>query len=150
MTTKSNISRRKSDTSNVALIAATSVALLTLTVVTSHQLGYLDHLPDPPGTIFSSDEITESKAAHPLGIPDGLLGLGSYGATLALAVLTQRHRRVRKLLRMKLIADSSVAGVNMVRQLVSFGKMCSWCTGTALCTAVMLVAGRGLIAERDD
>ncbi len=61
---------------NIALITATSAAILTLIPVTAHQLGRLSHLPDPPSAIFASDDITESSAAHPLGIPDGLLGLG--------------------------------------------------------------------------
>jgi len=45
------------------------------------QVGAIDHLPDPPGSVFASDRITKSKSAYPLGIPDGILGLTSYGAT---------------------------------------------------------------------
>jgi len=131
---------------DTALIVATSAALLTLFPVAAHQLNLLPHLPDPPSAIFSSDHITESNAANPFGIPDSLLGLGSYGATLALIFLSQRRPMARKLLAMKLIADGSVASFNVVRQLVSFGKICSWCTGTALCTAAMLFAGRKLLA----
>ncbi|WP_183810853.1 vitamin K epoxide reductase family protein [Tunturibacter empetritectus] len=132
---------------NTALVVATSAAVLTLFPVAAHQLNLLSHLPDPPSAVFASDDITESSAAHPFGIPDSLLGLGSYGATLALILLSQRRPMARKVLAMKLIADGSVAGFNVVRQLVSFGKICSWCTGTALCTAAMLFAGRKLIAE---
>ncbi|WP_353070362.1 vitamin K epoxide reductase family protein [Tunturibacter empetritectus] len=110
-------------------------------------MGLLSHLPDPPFAIFTSDDITESKAAHPLGIPDGLLGLGSYGGTLALILLSRRHPIARKMLVVKLVADGSAASFNAVRQLVSFGKLCSWCTGTVLCTAAMVFAGRKLIAQ---
>jgi hypothetical protein len=56
------------------LVTAASAALVTLLPAAAHQLGCLTHLPDPPGEFFASDRITESKAAHPLGIPDGLLG----------------------------------------------------------------------------
>jgi uncharacterized membrane protein len=130
-----------------ALIVATSAAVLTLFPVAAHQLGWLSHLPDPPSAIFASDDITESSAAHPLGIPDSLLGLGSYGTTLALILISQRQPRARKILGTKLIVDGSIASFNVIRQLVLFGKICSWCTGTALCTAAMLFAGRKLIAE---
>lgn len=147
MTASRRVSLCNPATSDTALMAATSAALLTLLPVAAHQLGCLDHLPDPPAKIFASDRITESKAAHPFGIPDGLLGLASYGATLSLIILARRHPQARRLLRIKLMADGSLAAFNATRQLVSFGKLCSWCTGTALCTAAMLVAGRELILQ---
>lgn len=130
-----------------ALLMATTSAVATLIPVVAHQLGALASLPDPPSSLFASNRITESKAAHPLGIPDGLLGLGSYGVTLALALLARRHPSTRKLLALKLVADGSLAGFNVLRQVISFGKLCSWCTGTAICTAAMVIAGRKVIAE---
>ena len=132
---------------NAPLLAATSAALLTLVPIAAHQLGLLDHLPDPPSWIFDSDKITDSASAHPLGIPDSLLGLGSYGLTLTLALLAQKHDRAKKLLALKLVADGSVAGFNVVKQVVSFRRLCSWCTGTALCTAAMVLAGRAVIRQ---
>jgi uncharacterized membrane protein len=130
---------------NALLIAATSTALLTLLPVAAHQLGGLAHLPDPPGELFASDRITESKTAHPLGIPDSLLGLGSYGITLSLILLARSHPKARRFLTLKLVGDGAVAAFNVVRQVVTFGKICSWCTGTALCTAVMVAADRSSI-----
>ena len=124
------------------LMVATSAALLTLLPVAAHQLGFLDHLPDPPGAIFASDRITESSAAHPMGIPDSLLGISSYGATLGLVLLVRKHPTAARLLRAKLLLDGSAAAFNVVRQVKMFGKICSWCTGTALCTAFMLLGGR--------
>lgn len=133
--------------SNGPLIVATSAALVTLLPIAAHQLGLLDHLPDPPSWIFDSDKITDSASAHPLGIPDSLLGLGSYGLTLTLVMLAQKNERAKKLLALKLVADGSVAAVNVVKQVVSFRRLCSWCTGTALCTAAMVFAGRRLIRQ---
>lgn len=138
----------KSQPDEALLLAANAAALLTLLPVAAHQLGCLRHLPDPPGQIFASDRITMSKAAHPLGVPDSLLGLGSYGVTLALAVLTRTRPGARPLLAMKLIADGGLASFNVVRQIVSFRKLCSWCTATAFCTGVMVYAGSALIAEQ--
>ena len=126
----------------IAVVVACSVALLTLLPVAAHQLGCLRHLPDPPDNAFASDRITESHAAHPLGIPDSLLGLGSYGATLALALCSRKSHQARKALGLKLIADGSIAAFNVVRQVVLFRRLCSWCTGTALCTVAMVVFER--------
>ena len=114
------------------LLVVNAATITTLLPILLHQLGVLDHLPDPPSKIFDSDRITESKAAHPLGIPDGLLGLGSFGMTLGLAVVARSNPHVRKYLALKLAGDTAVAGVNVVRQVISFRKLCSWCTGTAL------------------
>ncbi len=47
----------------------------------------------------------------------------------------------------KLCADGALAGYNVVRQVVSFGKLCSWCTGTAFATGVMLFAGREVLGQ---
>jgi uncharacterized membrane protein len=130
-----------------ALVIATSAALLTLIPVAARQLGLIDHLPDPPGSIFASDEIIGSSMAHPLGIPDSLLGIGSYGATLALVLLAHKRPLVRKLLAAKLAADGTAACFNTVRQIAVFRKLCWWCTTTAICTAVVILAGRKLIAS---
>ncbi|MDQ6734560.1 MAG: vitamin K epoxide reductase family protein [Nitrospirota bacterium] len=143
-----DVNRKNKDVPNdTLLIIATSACLLTLLPVAAHQLGLLRHLPDPPGRIFASDEITESDTAHPLGVPDSLPGLASYAATLALILMARGRPKARKLLALKLVADGAVAGYNVVRQVVTFGKICSWCTGTAIGTGLMLVAGRKVISS---
>ncbi len=117
-------------------------ALGTLVAVALFQSGLVESLPDPPGEIFASERITLSELAHPAGIPDSYLGLASYGTTLALMLLAERYAWAERALGGKLMADAGAAGFNAVRQVVSFGKICSWCTGTALATAVMVYGGR--------
>ena len=128
-------------TAHVIAIAATSTAIATLIPVALYQCGSIPRLPDPPGAYFDSEAITSSKAAHPLGIPDSFPGLASYGTTLALLIAARKSPTARTLLHAKLIADASLAAINMTRQLVSFRKLCSWCTGTALATAVLVPTG---------
>lgn len=129
-------------TERTLAIAACGTAIGTLLVVALFQSGAMDRLPDPPARIFDSERITLSKMAHPLGIPDSFLGLGSYGATLTLLLLADRHRWARRTLGLKLMGDGAAAAFNAVRQVKVFGKLCSWCTGTALATGVMVYAGR--------
>jgi uncharacterized membrane protein len=129
------------------LIAACCTALATLVPVTLYQTGALDRLPDPPFRVFDSERITMSRAAHPLGIPDGVLGLASFGATLALTLLARRHHAANKWLGAKLTIDASAAAFNASRQVVSFGKLCSWCTGTAIAAGVMAYGGRKTIKD---
>ena len=131
--------------SDKLVTAASCTALATLVPVALYQTGVLGRLPDPPFRIFDSERITMSGVAHPLGIPDGALGLGSFGATLALALLTRNHPGLKKLLGIKLAFDASVAGFNTSRQVVRFGKLCSWCTATAISAGVAAYAGRDAI-----
>lgn len=125
-------------------MAACGAAMAALVPVLLHQVGVVEHLPDPPGELFDSDEITESKAAHPMGVPDALLGLASYGVTMGLMLGARRCRVMRPALKAKLAMDGGMAGFNVVRQVVQFGKVCSWCTGTAAATAVMVAYGFGM------
>ncbi len=132
--------------SHSLLAGANAAALVSLVPVALHQLGLVSHLPDPAASIFDSDRITESAVAHPFGIPDALLGMASYGTTLLLIRNASRSSAGRKLLGAKLLLDGGVAAFNASRQVVRFGKICSWCMGTVAATAVMVYAGRELIA----
>jgi uncharacterized membrane protein len=132
------------------MLGACCCALASLVPVAMYQLGALDSLPDPPSRIFDSERITSSKAAHPLGIPDSLLGLASFGTTLALILLAKKHKPAKTLLGAKLALDASAAAFNATRQIVSFGKLCSWCTATALSSGVMAFAGRHIIHQTID
>ena len=132
---------------DAVMLGACCVTLATLVPVALHQTGMIDHLPDPPGSIFCSDRITESKMAHPLGVPDSILGLASFGTTLGLILLARRNRTARTLLGGKLAADAAFAGFNLVRQVTHFGKLCSWCTGTAVAALTMSSAGRMVVLD---
>lgn len=123
------------------------LALAALVPVALFQGEVIDRLPDPPGEIFDSERVTLSKAAHPFGVPDSYLGLASYGTTLTLLLLADRNVMARRLLGAKLVGDAAFAGFNVVRQVVSFRKMCSWCTGTALATALIVYGGREAITK---
>ena len=129
------------------LIASCCTALATLTPVALYQIGILNRLPDPPFRVFNSEKITTSKAAHPFGIPDSLLGLSSFGTTLALVLVARRHPAAKKLLGAKLTVDVSTAAFNAARQILSFGALCSWCTGTALAAGGMAYSGRRTIQD---
>jgi uncharacterized membrane protein len=68
--------------------------------------------------------------------------------TLALALNARKSRKTRKALVVKLLVDGALATFNVVRQVVSFRRLCSWCTGTALCTVAMVVSERTTIRNQ--
>jgi uncharacterized membrane protein len=129
------------------MMGACCVVLATLVPVALYQTGVISQLPDPPGRIFDSELITGSAEAHAFGIPDALLGLGSFGMTFALMLFANRSRVAGKLLGAKLTLDLTMAAFNTARQVVRFRKLCSWCTGTALATVAMTFEGREAIRQ---
>lgn len=133
------------ETDKKLALVACGTAIGTLVAVALFQSGAMLRLPDPPGKVFDSERITLSKMAHPLGIPDSYLGLGSYGATLTLLLLADKCSWARRALGFKLMGDGAAAAFNAVRQVKVFGKLCSWCTATALATGVMVYAGRRVV-----
>ena len=136
-----------SSSDDALLIGACCATLATLIPVALFQTGVTPVLPDPPSAVFASERITKSKEAFPLGIPDSLLGIASFGTTLTLALLAKRSPLARQVLGAKLTLDGSAVAFNVVRQVVSFGKLCSWCTGTAIAAGVMVYAGRETIRD---
>jgi uncharacterized membrane protein len=140
---------QSSENARITAIAAASAAIATLIPVALYQCHAISKLPDPPGAWFDSEKITSSKDAHPMGVPDSLPGLASYGVTLALAIASRQSLVARRLFAAKLVVDGSMASFNVVKQVVSFRKLCSWCTGTALMTAVLVPAGLKYVRSRE-
>lgn len=128
-------------------VAGCVTALAGLVPVALYQSKLIDSLPDPPGEIFNSNRITSSKAAHPLGVPDSYPGLASYVTTLTLVLLARKSGAAKRLLGAKATLDGLAAAGNATRQVVSFGKLCSWCTLTALATTLVVYGSRDAIAE---
>ena len=129
------------------MLGGCCLACASLIPVALYQTDVIPRLYDPPFAIFNSERITKSEAAFPFGVPDGLLGLASFGATLALILASRRSVTARRLLGVKLAADACAAMFNATRQVVMFRELCSWCTATALSTGVMSFAGRDIIEE---
>jgi hypothetical protein len=109
--------------------------MLVLSYIVLRQIRVVKHLPDPPGGVWDSDAIVMSNAAHPFGVPDGLLGLGSYALTAGLIASGSELARV------KLVADVGAASCNAVRQVLEFRRLCSWCLLVAGCTGAMVWFG---------
>jgi hypothetical protein len=116
-----------SNLDDLFLIAGCCVAIATLIPVALYQTGMLRRLPDPPLSVFDSERITASSAAHPFGVPDGPVGIASFGTTLTF--------------------DVSAAAVSAGRQVLQFGRLCSWCTAAAVSSGVMAYAGRQVIRD---
>jgi uncharacterized membrane protein len=124
-------------------VACCCAAMATLAPVALLQLHVIKDVPDFPGRLFNSKRVVTSKGAYRLGIPDGVLGLASYGVTLALLLAATPERpMVRRLLRGKLALDATMAIRNVRKQITEHERVCSWCLGTAVATAGLAFFGR--------
>jgi uncharacterized membrane protein len=132
---------------HAVVTTACCAALASLVPVALYQTRVVNRLPELPFKVFDSERITSSAAAHPLGIPDALLGLGSFAVTLGLILQARQSERAETMLGAKLALDAAAAAINATRQVAAFGKLCSWCSLTALAAGVMAYAGRATIQE---
>jgi hypothetical protein len=78
--------------------AAASLTLLGMTslaVIALYQFGVLKRLPEPSSSILNAEKVNGSPEAYGLlQMPDAVLGIGSYAATLGLVVMGGADRAV--------------------------------------------------------
>jgi uncharacterized membrane protein len=75
---KDLVRRRK-----VSLLSA--LGAIDFSVISLYQTGIIKHLPDIPSPLFDSDKVNGSKDAYRFGVPDGPIGVVTYGLIMALA-----------------------------------------------------------------
>jgi hypothetical protein len=99
-------------TAGLALLSIGSLALVAL-----YQMGLFRRLPQPSLPLFDTEKTNGSDEAYALlGVPDAVLGLGSYAATLGLAAMGGRDRaHTAPLLPLALAAKSLVDAVEATR-----------------------------------
>ncbi|AWN22765.1 hypothetical protein DKM44_05580 [Deinococcus irradiatisoli] len=113
---------------------ASLLALASLGVISARQLGALGHLPDLPGEVFQSDELTTSEDSKVLGLPDGPLGLGSFGLTLLLVSRGSDLTKYKAAFDL-LYALSRSGGTYLKKQ-----QLCGWCLVALGASAVSTAA----------
>ena len=110
----------------------TLTAMASLGFITLYQMGLIAHLPDPPLPGFDADKVHGSpKGYKRFALPDGVLGLGSYAATLALAATGGRERAVMRpwlplAMAAKVAFDLSQAGWLLREEVVEVRALSAW------------------------
>ena len=75
------------------IVGLSLVAMGSMGLISLYQMGLIAHLPDPPLPGFDADTVDASAEAYAkLSMPDGVLGLGSYAVTTALAAMGGQDR----------------------------------------------------------
>lgn len=118
--------RRKATVST--LVAAGCMGIIAL-----YQMGVIPHLPEPPIPGFDADEVDASEEAYErFAMPDAVLGLGSYAATLALIAAGGEDRaRTRPWLPLALAAKAGLDAAQAAKltwdQWAKHRAFCSYC-----------------------
>jgi len=117
----------------LSLLAMSSLGLITL-----FQTGIMKHLPEVPlpGLHMDSEKVNSSSDAYGMfEVPDGIIGLGSYTATLGLAVMGGEDRSRKQpwiplVLAAKLGFDTYQA-IKLIQAQRQGKAFCFWCLLTA-------------------
>lgn len=115
----------------IAALSLSSIASLGL--ISLYQIGLVPHLPEPPLPYFNADKVNGSAEAYAkLAIPDGILGLGSYAATMALAMAGSAERTAEQpwlalAFAAKVGLDAGLALQLFSSQLTKQKALCFWC-----------------------
>jgi uncharacterized membrane protein len=118
-----------------SLAGAASMGLITL-----YQVGILKHLPEPPLPRLDADKVDASAEAYAMfELPDGILGLCSYTATMALAAMGGQDRAKEEpwlplALAAKVTFDLLQAGRLTLNQANKQRAFCTWCLLAATST----------------
>lgn len=117
-------------------------------VIALYQVGIIRHLPDPPLPGFDADAVHSSPVAYALfAMPDAVLGLASYAATLALAAAGGRDRaRTHPWLPLALAAkvafDIAQAGRLTIDEVTEQRALSAWsllATGATMATGPLVI-----------
>jgi uncharacterized membrane protein len=120
---------------DVAALAA--AGLVDFSLISLLQMGYFKKLPDVPGKVFDTVKVNTSKDAVIMGMPDGVISLGAYAATMFLATAASRFKKRSRLLDLALgglvLGQAVGAAQYLYKMAFVQKKVCLYCvTGAAI------------------
>lgn len=119
---------------DIAALAAAGLADFSL--ISLLQMGYFKKLPDLPGKVFDTVKVNTSKDAVIMGLPDGVISLGAYAATIFLAMAGTRFKKRSRLLDLALggvVLGQAVGAVQYLYKMAFVQKkVCVYCVTGAV------------------
>jgi len=135
------------------IAALAALGLVDFSLISLFQMGYIEELPDLPGKLFDTKKVNTSKDAVLLGLPDGVVSLGGYTATIILAMAATRYKKQSRLLDMALagvmLGQAAGAAQYLVNMTFVQKKICIYCLAGAAINFTALSPLRRLFRFRD-
>ncbi len=136
---------------DIATLAA--LGLLDFSLISLFQMGSIKKLPDLPGKIFDTQKVNSSKDAVIFGMPDGVISLGAYTATMGLALAAMRFKKQSRILDVALggvlIGQAAGAAHYLVNMTTVQKKACLYCIAGAVINFAALKPLSKLFKRRD-
>ncbi|CAN5795590.1 hypothetical protein BH24BAC1_BH24BAC1_13030 [soil metagenome] len=133
------------------IAALAALGLVDFSIISLYQLGYIRHLPDPPGKLFDSDQVNASEEAVILGMPDGVISLGAYAAIMFLATAGSAQKTRSRWLDWLLggiIAGQAIGAAQYLYKMVAVEKkVCLYCVTGAIINFVSVKPALELLTE---
>jgi uncharacterized membrane protein len=123
-----------------AVVGLSLTTMAALGVIVLYQVGIIAHVPEPNLPGFDADKVNGSDQAYELlATPDGILGLGSYTATMALAAMGGQNRAEEQpwiplALAAKVLVDAAQSTRLTIDQVTKQRALCLWCLVTTAAT----------------
>ncbi|WP_299826530.1 vitamin K epoxide reductase family protein [uncultured Pontibacter sp.] len=144
----SEATQHRRDIATLAAIGLTNFSLISL-----FQMGKIKRLPDLPGKLFDTHQVNTAKDAVLLGLPDGVISLGGYAATMILAMAAIRYKKQARLLDVALggvvLGQAAGAAQYMVNMTTVQKKACIYCIAGAVVNFAALKPLRSLFKRRE-
>lgn len=135
------------------IAALSALGLVDFSLISLFQLGFIKNMPDLPGEVFDTEKVNSSKDAVLLGMPDGVISLGAYTATILLATAATRFKKQSRVLDVAMggIVLGQVAGAAQYLYKMAFvqKKVCIYCVAGAAINFAALSPLRKLFKRRD-
>lgn len=117
------------------IAALAAAGLVDFSLISLFQMGYIKKLPDLPGKLFDTAKVNTAEDAVFLGLPDGVIGLAGYTATMLLAMAGIRFKKHRRLIDGALgavvLGQAAGAAQYMVNMTTVQKKACIYCIAGA-------------------
>lgn len=155
---QSTIDKLRNDSSEATqyrrqIAALATLGLLDFSLISLFQLGYIKKLPDVPGKYFDTEKVNSSEDAVILGVPDGVISLGAYTATIALATAASSFRKPSRVLDVALggvlLAQAAGAAQYLVNMTFVQKRACVYCIAGAAINFAALSPLKKLFKRRD-
>ncbi|RDV14984.1 hypothetical protein DXT99_11920 [Pontibacter diazotrophicus] len=155
---KTIIDKIRKDASEAAayrrrIAALSALGLIDFSLISLFQLGFIKDMPDLPGKVFDTEKVNSSKDAVLLGMPDGVISLSSYAATILLATAATRFKKQSRILDVAMggIILGQAAGAAQYLYKMAFvqKKVCIYCVAGAAINFATLSPLRKLFKRRD-
>lgn len=154
---KSAIDKVREDSTESAearreIAALATIGLIDFGLISLLQLGYFRRLPDLPGRVFDTVKVNTSKDAVLLGMPDGVVSLAGYTATIGLATAATRFRKPSRVLDLAmgavLLGQAAGAAQYLVNMTAVQKRICIYCVTGAVINFAALKPLRRLFKRR--